>query len=127
MSPARLQLGAQLSFSGASVIANTDILLPSGVLSLRARTGALTIGGRLDVGGRAATFYDVTKHTSGGTISLAADLGAVTVSSGSTLNVAAAAGGGNAGLFSIYSPNGVFTMNGALLGAAGAVPFMIVK
>lgn len=119
VTPAGLQLGAQVSFSGASVAANSDILLPSGVLSLRARTGSLTVGGRLDAGGRAVSFYDVVKHTNGGSISLAADVGAVTVASGGTVNVSAAATGGNAGTFSVSSPGGLFTMNGALLGSAG--------
>lgn len=118
--PAGLQLGAQVSFSGASVIADTDILLPSGVLSLRATTGSLEVGGRLEAGGAAAWFYDVVKYTNGGTISLAADAGAVTVNAGSTVNVSAAAGGGSAGTLSVYAPAGLFTMNGSLLGTAGA-------
>lgn len=120
VTPTGLQLGAQVSFSGESVTANTDILLPSGVLSLRARTGALNVGGRLDAGGRAVSYYDVVKHTNGGSISLAADLGAVTVSSGGTISVSAAATGGDAGTFSVSSPGGLFTMSGTLLGTAGA-------
>ncbi len=120
VTPTGLQLGAQVAFSGASVTADTDILLPSGVLSLRARTGALTVGGKLDAGGMAVSFYDVIKHTNGGSISLAADLGAVTVGSGGSINVSAAATGGNAGAFSVSSPGGLFTMSGTLLGSAGA-------
>ena len=119
VSPSGLPVGAQASFTGASVNASTDILLPSGSLSLRATTGNLSVGGNLNVGGVAAVFYDVIKYTSAGSISLTADLGAVTVNNTSTVNVSAAAAAGNAGTFSVYAPNGLFTMNGNLQGTAG--------
>lgn len=117
--PAALQLGAQLTFSGASVDAGTDILLPSGALSLHARTGGLVVRGRLDTGGAAVAFHDVVKHTNAGSISLAADTGAVAVAGSSTINVSAAAAGGNAGTFTVRAPTGLFTMDGTLLGTAG--------
>lgn len=119
--PSGLQLGAQVSFAGASVTANTDIFLPSGVLSLRARTGGLDVGGRLDAGGAMASFYDVVKFTNAGTISLTADLGAVSINNGGTVSVSAMAAGGNAGTFIVSAPSGLFTMNGGTLQGAANV------
>jgi filamentous hemagglutinin len=119
VSPTGLPVGAQVSFTGASINANTDILLPSGALSLHALTGNLAVSGRLDTGGVAATFYDVIKYTDAGSIFLTADLGAVTIAGTSTVSVSAAAAGGNAGTFTVSAPTGLFTMNGALLGTAG--------
>ena len=123
--PGALGLGSQLSFEGSSVSANTDILLPSGLISMRARSGDLVIGGRLDAGGVARSFYDAVRYTDGGQVSLTADLGNITLSASSVVNVSANAGGGNAGTFTVSAPtvgasSGLLTMNGTVLGQAGA-------
>ena len=115
-------LGAKFAFTAASVDVNSPIVLPSGGLTLRAISGDLSVGaaGRLDVGGTAQVFYDLTKFTDGGQLSLAADRGAVNLGSGSLLTVAAPAGGGNAGALAVAAPNGVFNAAGTLLGAGGS-------
>ena len=123
--PGTLGLGSQISFEGSSVTANTDVLLPSGLISFRALTGNLQVGGRLDAGGVARSFFDVVSYTDGGQVTLTADLGNITLASTSVVNVAANAGGGNAGTFSVSAPAviptaGLLTMNGTLLGQAGA-------
>ena len=112
-------LGSSLSLSGANVSINSTISLPSGSLSIRSTSGDLTIGGQLDVGGTSKTFYDVTRYTDAGQITLAADTGNVSVASGSVLNLAAASGGGSAGTLAVSVPNGSFTTDGIIL-AAGA-------
>jgi filamentous hemagglutinin len=120
VAPDSLQLGAQVSFTGSSMDAATDILLPSGLLSLRSTAGNLDVSGTLDVGGTAQTFFDVVKFTNGGTISLAAGGGAVNVANTGRINVAAAAAGGNGGTFMVSAPTGTFAMNGSISGSAGA-------
>ncbi len=113
-------LGASLTLVGATVSEAGNIVLPSGQLTLHATTGDLTIGGKLDVGGTAQSFFDLVKYTDGGTISLIADQGSVTLSDGSSINVSADPGGGSAGNVSISAPGGVFTANGKLSGRGGA-------
>ncbi len=117
--PTSLGFGAQVSFEGSSITANTDVLLPSGLISMRARTGALSLGGRLDVGGVAKTFFDQVRYTDAGQITLGANQGNVSLTAAGTLNVAAAAGGGAAGAVVVNAASGVLTLEGTLLGAGG--------
>ncbi len=116
-------LGANLTLAGASIAMDSKISLPSGTLTLHATTGDVVIGGNaaslIDVGGTSKVFNDQTKFTNGGTINLIADAGGVAIASGSTLSVAAQAGGGDAGMLSVSVPTGGFTLDGALLGRAG--------
>jgi len=117
-------LGASLTFIGASVTDNTAISLPTGSITLHATSGDVTVGNlaatSLDVSGQAQAFFDVTKYTNGGTISLIADQGNVSVGSQSTISVAAQSGGGNAGTFSISAPDGTVTLAGNLQAQGGA-------
>ena len=113
-------LGATLTLVGASLTENSTVLLPSGDLTLHATNGALSVGGKLDAGGEAVPFFDLTKYTNGGQISLMADNGDATLAAGSVVTVAAQSGGGNGGTVSIDVPNGQFQLNGTLFGAGGS-------
>jgi len=123
--PATVQggLGASLTFTGASVVADTAIRLPSGQLTLRA-TGAaqdISVGGSLSVAGVAQNFYDLTRYSDGGAITLTSDFGDVTLQAGGIVSVAAPAAGGNAGTVTVKAANGAFDSTGAqLLGQAAA-------
>lgn len=112
-------LGASLSFKGSSIAADSDILLPSGILSMEALTGSLVIGGRLDVGGTAQTFYDLIQYTDAGQITLTSRNGSVQINSGAVINVAAQAAAGNAGAFSVSAPKGAFVLGGSVSGQGG--------
>jgi filamentous hemagglutinin len=116
-------LGATLNLVGTSVTENSLIQLSSGDLGIKATgaAGNIEVGGTLDVSGTAQTFNDLIKYTSGGQISLKSDLGSVILDSGSTVTVAANAGGGNAGGLTVSAANGSFQFAGAYLeGQAGA-------
>ncbi|MEI6083057.1 MAG: filamentous hemagglutinin N-terminal domain-containing protein, partial [Verrucomicrobiota bacterium] len=113
-------LGARLTLVGASVTANSKILLPSGTVRLEATAGDVVIGNTIDVGGVPKTFFDQVRYTDGGRVSLKSDLGSVVLAAGSTVNVSAQAQGGNAGNVAISAPTGSFTLNGTLLGNGGA-------
>lgn len=116
-------LGASFTFTGASVVANAAIRLPSGQLTLRA-TGAgqdISVGGELNVAGVAQNFYDLTRYSDGGAITLTSDGGAVNLRAGSVVSVAAPAAGGNAGTLTVKATQGTFDSTGAqLLGQAAA-------
>ena len=114
-------LGAALTLKGATVNIAAPILLPSGSVSIEATTGALTLSSPIDVSGVVRTYFDVTKYTDGGTISLKSDLANIVLSSGSVLNVEASSGGGSAGTVSISAPNlpgGTAAIGGSFKGIA---------
>jgi len=113
-------LGASLKLEGAQVSINSDVRLPSGLLSVHATSGDIEIGSRLDVGGTSQTLFDVTRYTNAGQVSLTSDTGSVRLLSGGVISVAAAAEGGNAGELAIRTPGGSFSLGGEILGSAGA-------
>ncbi len=113
-------LGASLQLQGTSVLANSDVYLPGGQLGIRATTGDLSVGGRLDVGGSRANFYDLAPSTGGGRIDLTASRGSVTLARSGVLSVAADPFGGDAGTLTINTPNGRVDLAGTLLGQGGA-------
>jgi filamentous hemagglutinin len=105
-------LGASLTLTGASILANTNISLPSGTVDLVSLTGDLSVGGVIDVSGAAQTFNDVTKYTNGGQIDLTASQGNVILAAGSEVNVSAATGGtANAGTLSIGAADGTLELS----------------
>lgn len=112
------EFGASLTIQGASIVANSDILLPSGQLTLRATNGPLEIGGNLSTAGTARVFNDLTRFSNGGTITLESKTGDVTLGADASVSVAADSGGGNAGTLSVISPNGIFTNDGEIHGEA---------
>ena len=112
-------LGASLTLQGSSVAVNSAISLPSGVIALHAVNGDVSVGGRLDVGGTAQTFFDLIKYTGGGQISLVSDTGSVNVAAGSTVTVAANPAAGNAGSLSVSATRGAFSAATGTLFALG--------
>ena len=110
-------LGATLAIKGTSIIADSKIILPSGLVSLTASTGDVTVGGQINVAGSSRTFYDLTRYADAGNINVSAGAGHVELQAGSLVSVAAADGGGNAGTLAIYS-QGPFQSLGTLLGNA---------
>ena len=112
-------LGASLTLVGASVTTVSDIVLPSGRLSIRARQGDVVIRGRLDVGGAEQVFNDLLKYTSAGEIQITADQGDVDLARGSVVRVSANPRGGDAGRLTLETPQGELTLRGTLEGRAG--------
>jgi len=109
-------LGATLSLTGQNTNIQTDIVLPSGSLAIRATSGNLTVGGALLASGTSRSFFDVTRFTDAGQISLTADSGNVILAAGSELDVSAQSGGGNAGSLIISAANGSLTTGEFCLG-----------
>ncbi len=116
-------LGASMTLVGSSLTENSDIILPSGRITLDANGAlpgsALIVGGTLSTAGTAQSFFDLTKYTDGGEVHLNADTGNVVLNSTSLITVAANSGGGNAGLVAISALAGDITASGALAGFGG--------
>ncbi|MFZ4681839.1 MAG: beta strand repeat-containing protein, partial [Terrimicrobiaceae bacterium] len=114
-------LGASLTLRGTSVGVLSDILLPSGLLEIRATGpgGDVLVGGNIDLSGRATKFYDLSRYTDGGELRLISESGDVSLLADSSVSVAADAGGGNAGKIAVQAVQGQFSALGEFLGQAG--------
>lgn len=115
--PTSMGLGGKLSLQGSAVTVNTALLLPSGLISVRALTGNVNVGGLLDARGVSTQFFDVTSYTNAGQITLTADLGDVSLAAGSEVHLEAQDGGGNAGTL-VVNAGGKFAPQGLLFGKA---------
>ncbi len=111
-------LGAAFTFTGTTVLANTNIILPSGQITLHATTGDVTVGGNLNVDGTFKRFYDIIRYSDAGSILLKSDLGDVSLLSTSTVSVSGNELGGNAGSLAISATAGRFSSEGTLRGNA---------
>ncbi len=112
------ELGASLTIQGETIAADTDILLPSGQLTLRATGGVLEVGGNLSVEGTSRAFNDLIRVSDAGTITLESLNGDVKLTAGSQVSVAAADMGGNAGTVNVIAAKGIFANAGSLHGEA---------
>ena len=113
-------LGPDLTFLGTSIAAGSNILAPSGSLTLHATTGDVVVSGNLSAAGTEQTFFDVARETDGGQITLTSDAGNVTIAAAGTVTVAASPEGGNAGTVAVSAPLGSFMAAGSLQGQGGA-------
>ncbi|MGB8353940.1 MAG: filamentous hemagglutinin family protein [Chthoniobacteraceae bacterium] len=117
-------LDPTLNLQGASVTVNSNIVAPGGQITLLATSGDVIVGNlaatTLDAGGVSQVFFDLTKYTGAGGITLTSNAGNVDVGASATVSVAAQPGGGDAGTLSVNATQGSFTLLGTLLGQGGA-------
>jgi filamentous hemagglutinin len=121
-------LGGELSIQGGSIAQNGVIDLPAGIVTLEATTGNLVLGkgSVTSAAGAAENFVVTDAVAAGGQVSLIADLGSVTLSSGAAVTVAGATSSsgkvsGAAGSLSVSAPQGEFALAGGTL-EGGAAP-----
>ena len=112
-------LGATLSFAGRNVTMDTLIDLPGGLVSLRATTGDVNVGGSITVDGRAVDFHDLTRFAGAGRIDLLSENGDLRLAAGSRLTADGATGGGDAGTISLSAAQGEVLASGVLQARAG--------
>ncbi|RYD24259.1 MAG: filamentous hemagglutinin N-terminal domain-containing protein [Verrucomicrobiaceae bacterium] len=116
-------LGAKLELEAARLSVNGDISLASGHLGLLSTSGDLVIGDKrdttLDVAGARVALADVFRYTSGGSVSLGATDGSISIGEEALVTVAAVKGGGDAGIIQVSTPRGGFEMLGEIDGSAG--------
>lgn len=120
-------LGGALTITGASIELGTQIVMPSGSVSLVTTGGGaapgsdlvLDSGAGISVAGITRQYNGVNVPTPGGTISLTS-AGNISLASSSTIDVSAATGG-TGGSLAMAAPTGSVTAAGSLLGSgAGA-------
>lgn len=128
--------GATLTVSAQTITQNTNIVLPSGVVTFTAQNGVtLGAGSETSVAGAVTPFFDVVRISPAGSITLQTANGNVVVAPGATVDVSGGAlasislpyldvvdsdRGGNAGTFTVIAPNGTAQIAGNLLSGAVA-------
>ena len=112
-------LGARLTLEGVSIVENSNIILPSGAVTLHATGQDISVGGTIDVGGTAKTFFDTIKYTDAGQISLTSDFGDISLTNSSVINLSAQSVAGNAGTLFIKLQEGSFLAAGDLSAHGG--------
>lgn len=113
-------LGANLSLTGSSVSLAGNIHLTSGQLAVTSVTDDLLISGSLDISGTSRQFVDVSRHTSGGSITLKSENASVRILQSAVLNLSAPATAGNGGQLNVFSPNGSLEILGTVTASPGA-------
>ncbi|WP_415806686.1 filamentous hemagglutinin family protein [Bordetella muralis] len=111
-------LGAELSLdAGTRLVVDTAMLLPSGKLTLSAqRDVSLEDGAQLDVAGRKIDFFDVSKYSWGGDITLQSRHGNIVQDAASTINIAA--DNNRAGRLTAIALEGAADLKGSIQGAS---------
>jgi filamentous hemagglutinin len=116
-------LGSRWAFNARQIDFGGRIAAVGGTVAMSATGGNVMLmdGAAIDVGGIGKAFNDVTAYANAGTISLTSVGGSVIAHAGSTMNLAAAAGGGDAGTLSaIASGGGAVVLGGAIDAHAAA-------
>ncbi len=112
-------LGGSLTIEGKSISSLSDLILPSGLVTLRATDGDVTVDGLLDASGRQVDFFDARRFTNAGRVTLESTGGSVVLGKTSVVDVSANRRGGDAGMLSVRALDGNFEFSGELAGAGG--------
>lgn len=114
-------LGAKLRLAGADVNLGGNVELPSGQFVAQATSGNLILAADASI--KAASvpvkFDKYTQYTPGGTVTLQADQGNVSVNNGAVVDVSGGVGG-TGGTLRISAKNGATSVLGSLKGQAAA-------
>lgn len=113
-------IGAKVDVSAASLRVDNQWRMESGLLSLNATEGNVTLGdhAQLDVSGREFRVYETSLYSDAGQILLSAEQGDIEIQSGARLDIAASSGGGDAGSLWLRAAEGDINMAGSLLADA---------
>lgn len=121
-------LGGKLVLSAPTITHGTRIDMPSGVVQLNATgaagpdgAGSVTLApdSSVSVAGTAVRFFDVTRFTTGGTVTLSSANANVLINADAVVDVSGA-DGADAGTLAILATKGTAQLDGTLLGAAHA-------
>ncbi len=84
-------VGGSIAFKADSILVDTSIAAPTGLISLTAKNGlALGAHARLDVSGRTLTFFDQERYTWGGEVRLESTHGNIVQNAGGVIDVSGA-------------------------------------
>jgi hypothetical protein len=117
--------GGAMEFIADTIAFDANALLPSGKLNLHTLIGDVAVGSaaNIDLAGRAVTFADKVDYTPGGTFTAIADNGAVTLTSGSKLDISTGGGSAAGGNLVLKAPKQTVTLAGQIKANAGSAEF----
>ncbi|UOA10536.1 filamentous haemagglutinin family protein [Methylobacter sp. S3L5C] len=117
--------GGAMEFIADTIAFDANALLPSGKLNLHALVGNMAVGSaaNIDLAGRAVIFADTIDYTPGGTFTAIADNGAVTLASGSKLDVSTGGGSATGGNLVLKAPKQTVTLAGQIKASGGSAEF----
>ena len=117
--------GGAMEFIADTVAFDANTLLPSGKLSLHALIGdvAVASSANIDLAGRAVNFADKVDYTTGGTFTAIADNGAVSLASGSKLDLSTGGGKAAGGNLVLKAPKQTVTLAGQTKASTGSAEF----
>jgi filamentous hemagglutinin family protein len=124
--PVAPEAGGALTLSGTNVAIDSQVVLPSGVLQLRANGPGVSDGvalgssASINVAGTSTVFDGVAVAGPGGLVTINSGNGGVTMAAGAQINVSAGGPTGIAGALSVSAPNGAVDLEGTLNGTGGA-------
>ena len=111
-------IGGRLSINADSISDRGAILLPAGILDLKASHSLLIDNALIDVSGVSKSFQGDIKTAPGGKVVLDSELANVELGSGARINLSAADQGGDAGTLQVTTPQGEFIWQGTVSATA---------
>lgn len=127
------EVGGLLSVSARDITMSTLIDMPSGQISLAADED-IVLNGRIVAAGVVKDYLGRKVATPGGSVSLSAKSGNLTVAEGALIDVSAAAAGGDAGSIALSAPGGTLSVAAGSLaaeasgdGLRGAIDFDVAS
>ncbi|WP_262963882.1 filamentous haemagglutinin family protein [Methylobacter psychrophilus] len=114
--------GGAMEFVADTIAFDANTLLASGRLNLQALIGDVFVGSaaNIDLAGRAVTFADIADYTPGGTFTAIADKGAITLASGSKLDISTGGGSAAGGNLVLKAPKQAVTLAGQIKATASS-------
>lgn len=113
-------LGAELVLAGKNIVLDTNVVLPSGKLTLSADEElTLANGARIDVAGRKVRFMDVDKYSGGGDVSLESRAGNIRQAEESVIDLSAQYNqAGTLKAVAVAAAGGLVDLQGKVLGGS---------
>ncbi len=111
-------IGGRLSISADNISDRGTILLPSGILELKATHKLLIDNALIDVSGASKLFQGTIKTAPAGNVALGSGQAGIELTKTARINLSAAEEGGNAGSLKINTPQGAFIWQGTVSATA---------
>ncbi|SFP71388.1 filamentous hemagglutinin family N-terminal domain-containing protein [Variovorax sp. PDC80] len=114
------ELGGRIALQGRSVSLDTAVALPSGRLDVQAE-GDIALGdhAQIDLAGRGIAFFDLTRYSWGGSVTLTSTGGSIAQGAGSRIDVSAAHNDAGSLSASALGAGGQVRLGGTLRGQGG--------
>lgn len=120
--PAINEYGGTFKVKADDIIFNTQVVLPSGTVSLTSLKNDILVGpdAKIDLAGRKVPFADVFAYTPGGLFSAAAKEGKITLAENSILDLSTGGGSASCGKLNLSATKGYVELAGEIKAKGGS-------